>query len=345
MGASIYSGTSGYEGDPPVMKTLAPLAALLLLGARQDEAVPLKWAVSKEDRFEMKWSFSDIKHSETGKSAGGTGGTSESADKREVEAELALKETDGILGITLKKVVWSLNTNDHEITITYTEAKKNADVQVKVKGDPKASAGAKVGLKQAADLYADQMRKAVAEGEYSINISERAIVCLYNGVPARASATLLDRIYLHSPLPVGGVKPSFSWKEPVEGINLPTGLVELKMIEVKPGAINDKSATVRAGVNIPINKPGTVTNQKTTGSFVYSREYVFGRDGYLHSSKEETTFTKKVDATGKDAEFYKENTTFTTKQSVQIKKKAPPKDDKKPDERKPLEKPAGNAEK
>jgi hypothetical protein len=325
-------------------KTLAPLAALLLLGAIQDEAVELKWAVSKEDKFEMKWSYSDVKHSETGKSQGGTGGLSEAADKREVEAELALKETEGLLGVTLKKVFWSLSTNDHEITITYTEAKKNADVQVKVKGDPKASAGAKAGLKQTADLFADQMRKAVAEGEYSINIAERAIVCLYNGVPARTSASLLDRIYLHSPLPVGGVKPSFAWKEPVEGINLPTGLVELKMIEVKPGPINEKTATVKAGVNIPINKPGTVTNQRTTGSFVYSREYVFGRDGYLHSSREETTFTKKVDATGKDADFYKENTTFTTKQSVQIKKKVP-KDDKKPDERKQLEKAAGNGEK
>src|SRR5262245_3179472 len=65
------------------------------------DELEMKWTFQDGDKFDFKWGFSEARDRKPGR-----GDTTESHDKREVEGELSWK-AEGVLLITLKKVVWS----------------------------------------------------------------------------------------------------------------------------------------------------------------------------------------------------------------------------------------------
>jgi hypothetical protein len=322
-------------GIAPLLGSASPL---------QDEAAAMKWTLVDGDKFELKWSFSETRRREPGR-----GEVNESHDKRDVDAELAFK-ADGILTLTLKKVAWSYGNQDSEVTLMYVEGKK-LDPQLKMKAGPTAP-GYQVS-KADADRMVDYMKK-LTEGEFTINTSAevgRTLVMWNGGNVRNGTLSLFDRIFTHPLLPSGPVRVGQLFKDPLEVTNLPAGLVEVKTVESKVTAVGDKGSIAKGGLNVPVAKSIIANNQTQnwTGNFIYSCEWNYHPQQYLQGSKEESKFTKKVDAKGKDADFYRENFTHTITQALTIKKKAPKPgeekkpatakpDEPKPDEKKPEEK-------
>ena len=313
-----------------MIRTLAALLAALAAGPLQDkkpdkppqEELPaeMKWELQKDDRFDFKWAYDESR-----KHVPGQGDPSETTDKRDVTGEVTFKEgadgQPGTIVLVVKKVLYSVTSRDHDIIVTYTEGKK-VDVRVKVKGDPRATPTAKEGLKVVANLLADNMKKQV-EGAFTIvpNFRKNQTMILHDNIPSKPGPGLFDKIFLHSQLPTGSIKQGQTWKDPVDNALMPTGLMEASTIDYKVPTVNATSIVVKAGFQVPIVKPPTVTDQKVTGSYAIAREYNFHRGGYLQSSKEDVTFAKKVDASGADAAFYKEDSSAYTKQQLTIKKK------------------------
>jgi hypothetical protein len=301
------------------MRLPAAALALFLLpaSAPQDDALEMKWEFAAEDRFDLKWTFQETRRQEPG-----VGAVIEIFDRREVEAELTPKEdTPGLLSITLKKVSWTQGTHDYSVTAQYVEGKP-LNVRTQVKPDPK-SAGAS-GARAAAEQAAENLRKFF-DGDYALDTSRRGeTLVLRNGVAAQRTPSVFDKIFLHSPLPSGGVRAGQAWKDPSNALPLPAGLAEIKFIEYKVVSLNANAATVRGSVTVPIVRaPGnTDRDERLSGNFSYLREYAFARAGHLLSSKEESTFTKKVDA---KVDFYRDNTSHVIKQQLTIKKRPPPK--------------------
>jgi len=166
----------------------------------------------------------------------------------------------------------------------------------------KGTPTAKEGLKVVANLLADNMKKQV-EGAFTIvpNFRKNQTMILHDNIPSKPGPGLFDKIFLHSQLPTGSIKQGQTWKDPVDNALMPTGLMEASTIDYKVPTVNATSIVVKAGFQVPIVKPPTVTDQKVTGSYAIAREYNFHRGGYLQSSKEDVTFAKKVDASGADA--------------------------------------------
>ena len=251
---------------------------------------------------------------------------------------VALDTNHGTIVLELKKVQWSVATRDHEITITFVAGKK-PDLQQKIKGDPKATPQAKEGLKVSASLIAENMRKNF-DGEFTIvPDTRRNSTWIYlNNRPTKPGPSLFDKLFMQSPIPNSLVRQGQAWKEPIDASIMPTGLMEAKDIDYKAAQVTALNAIFKAGFQIPIVKPPTVTDQKISGNYAIQREFTWNRSGYLQSSKEDITFTKKVDASGKDAAFYKEDSTASVKQQLSIKKRPPDKkDDKKDGEKKPAD--------
>jgi len=155
----------------------------------------------------------------------------------------------------------------------------------------------------------------------TVNRAIYQTMILHDNIPSKPGPGLFDKIFLHSQLPTGSIKQGQTWKDPVDNALMPTGLMEASTIDYKVPTVNATSIVVKAGFQVPIVKPPTVTDQKVTGSYAIAREYNFHRGGYLQSSKEDVTFAKKVDASGADAAFYKEDSSAYTKQQLTIKKK------------------------
>jgi hypothetical protein len=329
----------------------AALLALLFAPAAsaQDDAAKMEWALQEGDRFDFKWTYGEQRKRDPAH-----GEATETHDKRDVDAELAWK-AEGILSLTLKRVAWSYGTQDYEITLNYVQGKK-LDPQLKMKNGP-ASSGYSV-AKADADRLIDYMRK-MTDGEFTIDTAQekgRTLVLWNNGNVRPAGAlSLLSRLFTHPLLPSGPVRVSQLFKDPLDVTNLPNGLTEVKEVESKVTAVGDKGLIAKGGVNIPVGT-SIVANGQTqtmTGNFTYSCEWNYSPQQYLQGSKEESKFTKKVDAKGKEADFYRENYNHTISQALTIKKKAPkpgeekkkpaepakPEDDKKPgEEKKPEEK-------
>jgi hypothetical protein len=302
-----------------------------------EEFVEIKWDVQKDDRFDFKWTYDESR-----KHIPGQGETTESTDKRDVVGELWLKQGENgqppAIVLEIKKAQWAVATRDYEVTLSMAAGKK-LDVQQKAKsGDPKASLAAKEGQKTQANLIAENMRKN-SEGEYTLIFDTRRnnTGISLNNRPCKPGPSLFDKQFLHSPIPNSLIRQGQTWKEPIDTSLVPTGLMDAKDIDYKATQVTALVATFKGGFQLPIVKPPTVTNQNVTGNYSIGREFVWSRAGYLQTSKEEITFTKKVDATGKDAAFYKEDNTSTVKQQLTIKKRPP---STKPDEKKDGEKPA-----
>jgi hypothetical protein len=318
---------------PKALAALALAAAAFAPPAAagpQDEFAEMKWEFKPTDKFDLKWSFSELRKSEPG-----VGPVVETIDRREVEAELSVKEEPGWEGrllVTLKKAAWTTGTHDYEITLTYLEGKP-ADVRTKLKADPRKPEGEAAKAQMA--TMSESIKKLI-EGEHSIDTTRKGdTIMLRNGQAARMGASIFDRIFFHPKLPVGTVKAGQTWRDPVPPLAIQAGLIEVKTIDYKVTTLSAKDITVKGGFTFPIVKPPTVTSQKVTGNFTFTQEYSFSRENYQQSSKEESLLTKKVDATGKDSEFYKENTSHTLRQALKILKRPPP---KQPDEKKPGEK-------
>lgn len=295
----------------------AALAILLPAFAPQDDALEMKWEFGADDRFDLKWTFQETRRQEPG-----VGAVIEIFDRREVEAELAPKDDPpSVLGVTLKKITWTQGTQDYSVTAVYSEGKP-LDVRTQVKPNPKSpnAAGARAGAEQAAE----NMRKFF-DGDYAFDTSRRGeTLVLRNGVPAQRAPSVFDRIFLHSTLPSGGVRAGQTWKDPADALPLPAGLAEIKFIEYKVVSLNANAATVRGSITVPIVRApeNTERGERLSGNFSYLREYAFARAGHLLSSKEESTFTKKVDA---KVDFYRDNTSHVIKQQVTLRKRPPPK--------------------
>jgi len=141
---------------------LTVVAAPFSAGAQDkpdDSAMEMKWTIADGDRFDLKWGFSENRKREPGR-----GDTTESHDKRDVDAELTWK-ADGILALTLKKVVWSYGSQDYEVSLAYVEGKK-LDPQMKMKIEAKAP-GYNVS-KTEAERMVEYMKK-LTEGEFTID--------------------------------------------------------------------------------------------------------------------------------------------------------------------------------
>jgi hypothetical protein len=306
-------------------------AALTLFLSPQDDAAKMEWAFAEGDRFDFTWTFNEQRKRDPGK-----GESTESHDKRDVVGELVWK-SEGILKLDLKKVAWNYGTQDFEVTLTYAEGKK-LDPQMKMKVGEKASG---YGVSKADGERMVEYMKKLTDGEFTIDtVSEkgRTMVLWNNGnVRDPGQLTLLARLFTHPLLPSGPVRIGQIFKDPLDVTNLTAGLTDIKEVESKVTAIGDKGLIAKGGVNIPVAKSMVANNQTQTmsGNFTYSCEWNYSPQQYLQGSKEESKFTKKVDAKGKDADFYRENVSHSITQVLTIKKKAPPKDDKKPDAAKP----------
>lgn len=296
----------------------AAFALLLSALSPQDDAFELKWEFGPEDRFDLKWTYQETRRQEPG-----VGTVIEIIDRREVEAELVPKDDPpGLLSIVLKKVTWTQGTHDYTVTAQYVEGKP-LEVRTQVKASSKSEGGpaARAGAEQAAE----NLRKFF-DGDYALDTSRRGeTLVLRNGVAVQRTPSVFDKIFLHSsPLPSGSVRAGQVWKDPADALPLPAGLAEIKFLDYKVVSLNATAATVRGSVTVPIVRaPGSSDRgERLSGNFSYLREYAFARAGHLLSSREESTFTKKVDA---KVDFYRENTSHVIKQQLTIKKRPPPK--------------------
>jgi hypothetical protein len=105
-------------------------------------------------------------------------------------------------------------------------------------------------------------------------------------------------------------------------------------------SVGDKGLIARGGLTIPFGKAFTANSQvqNMTGSFSYSCEWNYSPKQYLQRSAEEQKFSKRIDAKGKDADFYKENLNHSAGQTLTIKKLDPKSGDPKPGDPKPGDK-------
>jgi hypothetical protein len=323
----------------------ATLFALLLAPAAsaQDDAAKMEWVIQDGDHFDFKWTYNEQRKREPGR-----GDVAEAHDKRDVDADLAWK-ADGVLSLTFKRVVWSYGSQEYEISLNYVQGKK-VDPQLKMKTAANSSGYA--AAKADADRLIESMRK-MTEGEYLVDTAQekgRTLVLSNNAnVRTMGGVSLLARLFTHPLLPSGPVRVGQLFKDPLEVTILTPGLTDVKEVESKVTAVGDKGLIAKGGVNIPVGT-SMVANGQTqtmTGNFTYTCEWNYSPQQYLQGSKEESKFTKKVDAKGKDADFYRENFNHTVSQALTIKKKpadpnkksAPkPADAAKPEEPKPDDK-------
>jgi hypothetical protein len=302
----------------------------------QDDAAKMEWVIQEGDRFDLTWSYKESRKREPGR-----GDITETHDNRDVSAELVWK-TDGILTLVLKKVGWNYGTQDYEVTLMYIEGKK-LEPQLKMKiantapGYPVSKADA--------DRLTDYMRK-MTDGEFTVDTSSEKgrTQVLWNGGSVRTAGalSLLGRIFTHPLLPSGPVRVGQIFKDPLDVTNLTAGLTDVKDVESKVTAVGDKGLIAKGGVNIPVGKSSVANGQtqSMTGNFLYTCEWNYSPQNYLQGSKEESKFNKKVDAKGKDADFYRETFNHNIGQQLTIKKKPAdptkkpaPKPDAKPDEK------------
>jgi hypothetical protein len=312
--------------------TLAILVPFLLQD-KPEEAQEMKWTLQEGDRFDLKWTYTEQRKRD-GQDNKGT----ESHDKRDVEAELNWK-AEGILSLTLKKVTWSYGSQDYEISLAYFAGKK-LNPNLKMLVAPTAP-GYNTSKAEADRMFA-YMQK-LTEGEFTVDtVAEKGrTLFLWNGGNVRQiTPSLFDRLFTHPLLPSGPVRRDQLFKDPLEAQLLPPGLTDIKTIEAKVTAVGDKGLIARGGLTIPFGKAFTANGnvQNMSGSFSYSCEWNYSPKQYLQRTAEEQKFSKKVDAKGKDADFYKENLTHSAGQVLTIKKLDPKPGDKKPDEKKPDEK-------
>ncbi len=299
------------------MSALTTLALCLLLP--QEDAAEMKWAFGKDDLFDLKYSFTEQRRGESG--AGEARSLSETNDKRDVEAELSYKE-DGVLALKLKKVAWIYGTQEYDLNLAYVDGKP-IQVGLRLKIDPKALTYA--GAKAQGEALLDQFKR-LNEGEYSINTLTRGeTLFLRTGSATSGRLALFDRVFTHPMLPQGSVKKDQTWKEPLDPLLLPAGTLEAKpVLEHKVTSVTAKDLTAKAGIQIPISKPPAPgSTMSTTGNFTYAREWTFSRAEHLAASKEEITYARKVDAKGKEADFYKSNNTHKVSQQLKITKRPP----------------------
>jgi hypothetical protein len=310
-------------------------AAVFALFA-QDDAAKMEWVIQEGDRFDLTWSYKESRKREPGR-----GDITETHDNRDVSAELVWK-TDGILTLVLKKVGWNYGTQDYEVTLMYIEGKK-LEPQLKMK--IAATAPGYPVSKADADRLTDYMRK-MTDGEFTVDTSSEKgrTQVLWNGGSVRTAGalSLLGRIFTHPLLPSGPVRVGQIFKDPLDVTNLTAGLTDVKDVESKVTAVGDKGLIAKGGVNIPVGKSSVANGQtqSMTGNFLYTCEWNYSPQNYLQGSKEESKFNKKVDAKGKDADFYRETFNHNIGQQLTIKKKPAdptkkpaPKPDAKPDEK------------
>jgi hypothetical protein len=307
---------------------LAVVAAPFSAGAQDkpdDTAMEMKWTLADGDSFDMKWGFSESRKREPGR-----GDTTESHDKRDVEAVLAWK-ADGVLTLTLKKVAWSYGSQDYEVSLQYVEGKK-LEPKLQMKADAKAPGYAV--SKTEAERMVEYMKK-LTEGEFTVDtITEKGKTnFLWNGGNVRTGGlSLFDKIYTHPLLPSGPVRVGQLFKDPLEVTNLPQGLTDVKTVESKVTAVGGKGAIAKGGFSVPVSKMFTANGaqRNMSGNYTYSCEWHYSPQQYLQGAKEECKYTSKVAASGKDAAFYSENSSHIISQALSIKKKDPkPGDDKK----------------
>jgi hypothetical protein len=319
-----------------MIRSLAALTVTLIAAPLQDkpdkpvspseEFVEVKWDLHADDRFDYKWVYDEVHRIQsTQKDAG------ETSDHREVTGEIWFKEGEngnaGAIVLSVKKSTWTQVMPDHDVTVTLVEGKK-PDIKTNVKGDPKASPAAKEQLKAQAAGAGENMKKA-SEGEFTLGWNARSNVSflLRNSIPVKPGPSIFDKCYLHSAMPNTQVRQGQTWKEPIEPLYLqyiPTGNVDIKEIDFKVDKVTAATMSCKSGMQIPFVKPPEGANmQKVSGNVQFSRDFIWSRTGgYLVSSKEDMSFSKKVDASGKDAAFYKQDVTTTFKQSLTIKRKA-----------------------
>ncbi len=292
-------------------------ALLLLLPLVQDEPVELKWTAEPEDKFDLKWTYDEVNTRVPGR-----GERTEFVDKRAVEAEMLPTAEAGKFSLSLKKVVWNYSNNEFDIAVAWAEGPKPPAMTIKMKVDPKASNAA------AAKMLGEQrlatMKTLVGEGTYALTFdaNRRETLITRNGGAGRMQS-VFDVVFLHSTLPNGTVTPGQTWKESVEQLAFPQ-LVEVKTMGCKVSYAGN-AVGIKGGFTQPINRPGNAKGEVITGNFTFNREFNFAKEGCLLSSKEERLFSKKVDAKGEDADFYRENSSHNIKQAITFKRKGAPK--------------------
>jgi len=304
-----------------------PALALLLLGVPllQEPSAPLKWAVKLDSRFSLRFNYSEQRRTDVVQKGVGTIGatvkTSNSmSEKREVEAELSYREVPGrewSLSTDLKKASWTYTTDESEVTLTFNEGKEpQTRVIVKEKDKlriPQAKADA--------DLRAEHMKRLVT-GDYDFTadrVSGKVLILRAGAVDL--GFALFGRAFIQPPCPSEPVTAGQMWKDAISS-ELPgfqeAGVADLPL---KVATLNEKAVTVKGSVNVPLAKPPN-PGDALNGTFSLEREFVFSRDGYVQSSREE--FSLKKNLNSKTAFFggntvRDEITTASYKQSLTLK--------------------------
>ncbi len=302
---------------------IAPIVAIL--PALQESSVTLRWNVNLNSRFAMQFNYAGQRRTDILEKGVGTLGTthriiSTANDKREVEAELSYREVPGrawSLCVDLKKVSWTYSTDEYEIALTRARG-KDPQTRVTVREKDKNRAAQ---AKADADQRAEHMKR-LSVGEYDLVAmpSTGQVVVMRSGAIDTGFA-LFGRIFIQPPCPSDPVSAGQSWKDAVPQ-DLP-GVLESGVIHLplKVTAINEKTVTVKGTAAAPLSKPANI-GDAVSGTFSLEREFVFSREGYVQSSREEFSCRKSL--TNKTTFFggtttREENASASTKQTVALK--------------------------
>ena len=277
----------------------APFVLLLpALCGFQEPSAPIKWAVKLDSRFTLSYSYLEQYRNDSVQKGVGTRAetvkTSTSInDKREVDAELSYREIPGrewSLSIDLKKISWTYATEEAEITLSFTDG-KNPQTRVNVKERDKLRMPQ---AKADAEQRAEHMKRLVA-GEYDLSCDRSGQVSIIRAGAVDAGFSIFGRAFVQPPCPTDPVTAGQMWKDTIPQ-TLP-GYREAAVTDLpfKVTALNEKSITTKGSVTVPLTRP-TNPGENINGTFSLEREFVFSRDGYVQSAKEDYSFKKTVNS-------------------------------------------------
>jgi hypothetical protein len=306
------------------MRTLTALVLAALCGP-QEPSAPIKWAVKLDSRFTMQFNFveqyrSDIVQKSVGTAGNTVKGTVSHTDKREIEAELSYREVPGrewSLSIDLKKISWTYSSEEAEVTLTFTDGKE-PQTRVAVKEKDKFRA---LPVKADADNRAEHMKRLVM-GEYDLAADRSGQVTIIRKGAMDPGFSIFGRSFVQPPCPLDPVTAGQAWKDAVPSLLPGAKEADVADLPFKVTALNEKSVTVKGAVNLPLTKPQNA-NDVISGTFSLEREFVFSREGYVQSSREEHSYKKTAKSSltvmGGGTSTKDETITASLKQSVTLK--------------------------
>ncbi len=312
------------------------LAAALLFQAAGDapkepQKTTIQWNVVYGETFDMTW-----KYDEEIRLAVDAQKPMLTTDSRKVDAVLTcFKPGDGWrLDMTLKKLVWTVDSDDFT-TEAVLDPKKNEEPQVKYVSKVRnkaAETNRHMNALRQSGFWGDHMLPRL-QGKTCFALLKYRVGSFWkDGFPVQNTPSIFDRAYLHSSLPEGEVAVGQTWKEYMGAFPHESAPVELEDMSLKLVNIRNGNAVVRGTATKTADRE-ILPGRRVKSSQSISREYVFSAEGYLLSSKEECASSREEE--NKDLKTGRplpgRTNSFSSKQTLKLKKKVKPEDAKKQD--------------